>query len=56
VLLALDNRIISAQVVLGEHAEHWRRHEAVLRRYLPADCAMLTAMLPPSSSCPIHCT
>jgi hypothetical protein len=49
VLLALGNRLISAQVVLGEHVEHWRRYEAVLRRYLPVDCDMLIAMLPPSS-------
>jgi sensor c-di-GMP phosphodiesterase-like protein len=49
VLLALGNRLISAQVVLGEHVEYWRRYEAVLRRFLPADCEMLIAMLPPSS-------
>jgi hypothetical protein len=49
VLLALGNRLISAQVVLGEHVEHWRRYEAVLRHFLPADCELLIAMLPPSS-------
>jgi hypothetical protein len=49
VLLALGNRLISAQVVLGEHVGHWRRYEAVLRRYLPVDCEMLIAMLPSSS-------
>jgi hypothetical protein len=49
VLLALGNRL-SAQVVLGEHVWHWRPREAVLRRCLPADCEMLIAMLPPSSS------
>jgi hypothetical protein len=50
VLLALGNRLISAQVVLGEHVEHWRPYEAALRRFLPADSEMLIAMLPPSSS------
>jgi hypothetical protein len=50
VLLAMGNRLISAQVVLGEHVGHWRPYEAVLRRYLPADCEMLIAMLPPAPS------
>jgi hypothetical protein len=44
VLLALGNRL-SSQVVLGEHVDRMR-----LRRYLPAECAMLIAMLPPSAS------
>jgi hypothetical protein len=50
VLLAMGNRI-SARV-LGEHVGRWRWQwcEAELQHFLPADCAMLIAMLPPSSS------
>jgi hypothetical protein len=48
VLLALGNRL--SPQALGKHEWIWRPCEAELRRFLPANSMMLSAMLPPSSS------